>query len=35
LGITRDGTLPLPLDVGHSAIECSDKLSQLVDEGLV
>ena len=35
LGITRDGMLPLPLDAGHSAIECSDKLSQLAYEGLV
>ena len=35
LGITRDGMLPLPLDAGHPAIECSDKLSQLACEGLV
>jgi hypothetical protein len=33
--ITRDGALPLPLDAGHPAIECRNKLSQVVDEGLV
>ena len=34
-GIARDRTLPLPLDAGHPTIECSNKLSQVVYEGLV
>jgi hypothetical protein len=35
LGIRRDGTLTLPLDAGYSAVECSNKLSQVAGEGLV
>jgi len=31
----RDGTLSLPLDAGDPAIKCSDKLSQVMDEGQV
>ena len=34
LGVTRDVTLPLALEAGHSAIECGDELTQVVDEGL-
>jgi hypothetical protein len=35
LGITRDITLSLPLEAGHAAIECRNKLPQVADEGLV
>jgi hypothetical protein len=35
LGITRDVTLALAFDVGHSTIEGSNKLAKIVDEGLV
>jgi hypothetical protein len=35
LGLTRDVTFPLPLDAGHSAIECRNKLAEIVNEGLV
>ena len=35
LGITRDGTLPVPFSAGHAAIECGNELAQIVNEGLV
>jgi hypothetical protein len=35
LGITRDATLPVPLDAGHPAIECGDELTEVMDKGLV
>jgi hypothetical protein len=35
LGVTRDGMLPLTLDAGHAAIECSNELAQVQNEGLV
>lgn len=35
LRITGDGTLPLPLDTGHAAIECGNKLPEIMNKGLV
>jgi hypothetical protein len=35
LRIARDRMLFLPLVAGHATIECSNKLSQVVYEGLV
>jgi hypothetical protein len=35
LRITCDLTLPVALEAGHAAIECSNELEQVVHEGLV